>query len=433
MSNLAERVRPLELPSAQPEVFVYAGLGRRAAAYLLDLLILAAAYLWVVTFELALVEAEVASWVTLLWLLVVGPLYFGLYHSYGTGSTPGQLEVGISVRDAATGGLAEPRRALLRSYLGLLPPIVVADLLVAPADERHRTVRDRICGTSVIEIVLPSEQDVPRRPTTPALEAQFEASLPGRRLARARALLRSNRRAIIGPVLATYVGLVAIALVLAPLLLADFTAGDEWGYESLLLWLVLTLLVFVSGIYWTQAVVVVAVESMRVGRPAPVREVFRQILPRVNALTAAIVVLSALGALTYGLAWYVIGLALVPVAARLTLVVPAIVVERRGVLDAFRRSWSLLQGRTWRATGMLVASGFALTALVVVAAIVASLPVAFVADEAAPMTYALAVGIGLLLAALPVSAGLALIGTAWALLYDDARCAGGTSESTRGE
>ena len=45
-------------------------------------------------------QQEIFTWG---WTLVFAPLFFGLYHAYGTGATPGQLELRIGLRDARTG------------------------------------------------------------------------------------------------------------------------------------------------------------------------------------------------------------------------------------------------------------------------------------------------------------------------------------------
>jgi hypothetical protein len=174
-------------------------------------------------------------------------------------------------------------------------------------------------------------------------------------------------------------------------------------------WFVLALAILGSGVYWTQAAMVVAVEEVRVGRPASVARTLRHAATRANALSASLALI--LGFAYLGIV-FVLPLVLL---GRLTLVAPALVLEDRRVLGAFGRSCRLTSGRTWRGFGFVLLSLALLCALPAAALLAAGL--------------LLGVGEGSSWAALvPVAGaavafvvGLTWVGAAWSLLYEDAR------------
>ena len=133
-----------------------------------------------------------------------------------------------------------------------------------------------------------------------------------------------------------------------------------------LFWLGLALMLFGSGVFWTQAVIVTAVEAARTGEiDVSAREVVRRASRRVNALTAALVLLMSPYILTMVArppspsCWG--ARVLLPL---LSLVVPAIVLEDRTVLGAFGRSWRLVTRRAGLTFLLFLASGLLLLATI---------------------------------------------------------------------
>ncbi len=74
----------------------------------------------------------------------------------------------------------------------------------------------------------------------------------------------------------------------------------------------------------------------------------------VSTLVAVVAILAAIAVLIIGI-------------ARFALAIPALVVERLGPVDALRRSWSLVEGSTWRTFGIVLLAGLVLTIIASVA------------------------------------------------------------------
>jgi hypothetical protein len=175
--------------------------------------------------------------------------------------------------------------------------------------------------------------------------------------------------------------------------------------------------VFVSGVYWTQAVIVVAVESARIGEPPPsARTIVKRAAERTNALTIALILLVALASVSI----YTL-FALLLVAARFTLVVPVLELERTSVLGAFRRSWQLTAGRTWNTFGLMLSNSLLVTLAISAALGIASGIVAAATANSGAAVYVGASAAALLAAAIPTSMLLTHVGTQWSLLYYDLR------------
>jgi hypothetical protein len=219
-----------------------------------------------------------------------------------------------------------------------------------------------------------------------------------------------------GPPLLVYLGLVVIATVLIPLLVADFEGDLEQEAGAAVYWLELAVLLFLSGVYWTQAVMVAAVDAIRTGERAHPFDAVRRASRRVNALTVALLLLVVMT----GLSVYTLFIALVLVA-RFALVVPAIALEDDPVLGAFRRSWRLSRRLTGQAFVFCLGSAVALAVSVGIALGVAFWIVGAVVPDAGILAYALAAAFALLLASVPVSWVLAVVGAAWCYFYYDAR------------
>lgn len=414
-------VRPAGLPATTAAVSTDASSPRRAAAFVLDLVLLAAGLLLVLFVGVTIANAEEAEWLALMWVVVVAPLYFALYHAFGgpeggPGATPGQHELGLCLRDIETGERLRLRRALLRSYGGLLAAVsvlpLIVDLLALAAKGGGCAWHDRLFRSAVVRVrgVEPTPADRP--PTTPELSAVFAAGGPLR--PRARALARVRYRELMAPVSVLYLGLVGLATLLVPMMVADLDSNA--AASGLVLWTGLSLLIFLSGIYWTEAVVVTAVEASRTGEHASATRLIRRASEHANALTVALLLLAAL----LLSAIYTLFLVL-PLVARFGLVVPAIVLEDMPVLKAFGRSWQLTRGRTWRALGLLITSGAAVGLTVGLALSVTFGIVAIVIPDAGLWAYCLGAAVVLSLAGVLVSLVLARVGSTWCLFYYDLR------------
>jgi hypothetical protein len=122
---------------------------------------------------------------------------------------------------------------------------------------------------------------------------------------------------------------------------------------ALLGWLGLLLagLVGIAGAFWLQGTLIEAVRDVRDGRAdLSVGETFERVLPSLNRIVIAGILLGI--AIGLGLL-----LLIVPGLVVLTLwifVIPAIVLENRGIGDAFGRSRELVRGNGWSVFGVIV-------------------------------------------------------------------------------
>jgi hypothetical protein len=118
-----------------------------------------------------------------------------------------------------------------------------------------------------------------------------------------------------------------------------------------------------AGIFWLQGALVVAIEDVRDGRAdLSIGETLSRVRPRLNTLTLA-GILAVLGV--------VVGLLLLVVPGLILLtwwlvVVPAIMLEGRGVFESFGRSRELVRGHGWAVFGVLVLTVLILIAVAVV-------------------------------------------------------------------
>jgi len=118
-------------------------------------------------------------------------------------------------------------------------------------------------------------------------------------------------------------------------------------------------LIALAGVFWIQGALVIAIEDVRDGRvDLSIRETLNRVLPRLNTLTLA-GLLAAVG-ITIGFL-----LLIVPGFILITLwllIVPAIMLENRGVFESFGRSRQLVSGHGWSVFGVIV-----LTVLILIA------------------------------------------------------------------
>ncbi len=408
--------------------WVPASLTRRLVAFVLDVVVLAVGFTAALAVGVSLVDEGVVGWLLVVWIAVVAPLYFALYHAFGgpergPGWTPGQHELRICVRDARTGGRISLGRALVRAYGGLVATVLVlpllADLASLMASRDARAWHDRLVGSEVSNARAVSLPTIATAPTAPAQVSVFEpVGRPGARVvARARRLLAANRRILLGSTLLLYLGLLGLGAVLVPLFVSDY-GGSPAGDWYLATWLGIAVLLFASGLYWAQATVSCAVEVVRTGEPGvSLTEIVRRAARRANALSVAVVLLVPLLLLTP----YTMFMLLV-VVARLALVVPVIVLEDETVLGSFGRSWRLTRRKTMSVLGLTVVTLVVLgVAIWLVALAGVSLARVLMPDDIGVSTEGLGAITGLAVASLPLSALTALVGCAWCLLFYDLR------------
>ena len=404
-------------PATEPLSSDLASPLRRAAALGVDLLVLFAGLIGAVTLGAAL-SLELTMWFALAWWIVVAPLYFAFYHGRSTAQTPGEREAGVALRDAKTGACIGIPRSLLRACAALLGTIlvlpVVLDAVALVVGRSRRSPRDRLTGATAIP--LAREQRVPQlRPTAAAAEPVFQPVDRRHRRQRLAAIASPYRRSFFTAALAVYLGLIVLAVVMAPLLIED--AGLDVDAAWLAGWYTLGIVLFVSGVYWTEAAIVVAVEAARVGDPPPSPlAIVRQAAGRVNALSIALVFVLALAAVSL-VTFY----AMLLVLARFAFVVPVLELEDRSVLGAFRRSWHLTAGRTWRTLGQAAGSALLVGLTLGVTLAVANGLVAAATTNAGAAVFVGASAVALLVAAVPISLLLVWVGTDWSLLYYDLR------------
>ena len=422
---IAQAPEPPGPPAPAPAGFgAPAPPGRRAAAYAIDLGLLALGMMLAAGVGLQLATDAVAAGVGIGWVVVVGPLYFALYHAFGgpeggPGATPGEHEVGVFVCDPSNGERLPVRAAVGRAYLGLVSFVLVLPglLVMAQASGARRTWRDRLAGAEVRYLPGSGRTPIELAPTDPSeAEIFVPQGKPGAKLLSRSFRLVKRHPSVAASVLATYVALTVLAALLVPLILTDVTSSNE--ENAFELWTTYAILLFVSGVYWTQATLVTAIESVRVGEPWPgIRETLRRASARVNALTVAMLLVM----LVLPFAYFILPIVLL---GRLCLMVPAIILEDRSVLGGINRSWMLTRGHTWRALGMLVGSAlvlyvtwpFVLTIAFIVTAVGAG-------DTPSVTQFALVASAGLLVASVPVCLLLSVIGSAWCLYFHDLRAA----------
>ena len=407
--------RPREVPGP-------ASVGRRAWATVLDVLLLFGAFVLLMSAGLEI--APTAATMLLLigtWVLVVGPLYFGLYHAFGgpdrgAGATPGQHELRLEVRDADAGGRLQPLTAVRRAYAGLLGAVLVvpaiADAHAAGASDDGRSRRDVRFGSVVWTEPAPVQ---PLAATADAVTDLFARPAGGNPhlLRRSWRMLGRYPRTLILSTLLTFCGLALVAVVLVPLLVGDAGVKESDAFA----WIGIAVALFTSGVFWTQAVLITAMEAIRTGEPdVRPRTVVGRVIVHANALSVTLLLLIAFAYMFGGL-WMLLLPAVL--AARLALLVPPILLEDRRVLESFGRSWTLTEGSTLRCLGLLVFSAAVIAATAGAAMLVAigmvdGVSVGLMGDM-------LLLTGAMLIASVPGSLVIAWLGGAWCLLYYDQR------------
>jgi hypothetical protein len=134
----------------------------------------------------------------------------------------------------------------------------------------------------------------------------------------------------------------------------------------------ISVFIAIAGVFWLQAALVIAVDDVKDGRAdLSLRETLERVRPRLNTLSVAalLVALASIVAailIVIGLFIFIVpGLVLIAVLlwalVRWILVIPAIMLEDRGVFASFRRSTELVRGHAWTVLWVIL-----VTALIVI-------------------------------------------------------------------
>jgi hypothetical protein len=155
--------------------------------------------------------------------------------------------------------------------------------------------------------------------------------------------------------LVVFLALAAIGIVLG-FLLGDFGVFLGW-------------LVSVAGTFWLQGTLIEAVNDVRDGRAdLSLADTFGRVFPKLGTIVVAGVMLAI--ALAIGFALLVVpGLILMTIWIA---VIPAIVLENRGIGESFGRSRELVRGNGWNVFGAIVLTIALLIAVWLVAALLLS-------------------------------------------------------------
>jgi len=142
--------------------------------------------------------------------------------------------------------------------------------------------------------------------------------------------------------------LIAVAAIVFGFVSLVQAAIDSSGQRALL---AVAAGVTILGVLWLQGALVVAVDDIRGGGARlSIGQVFRRVEPRLWTLLG-VGVIAAVGVAGGLILFIVPGLVLLTFWS---MAVPAAVLERRGVIDAFRRSMRLVQGDAWRVFAVIL-------------------------------------------------------------------------------
>ena len=130
------------------------------------------------------------------------------------------------------------------------------------------------------------------------------------------------------------------------------------------------------GAFWLQGALVEAINDVRDGRAdLSIGETFGRVAPRLGPIVG-VSILAGLG-IVVGLALLIVpGLYLLTIWS---MIIPAVVLERKGVFEAFGRSRELVRGNGWPVFGVIVST----ILLLIVTGIVLGIVLSFLPDTAA--------------------------------------------------
>ena len=160
----------LEILTPERAVLGYrlAGVGSRALAHLMDIVIVAASMIliWIVVFAaVGAVDRAVATGLLMFLTFLLPILYFVLSEGLGNGQTLGKRTLGIRVR-MADGTPVGFEAAVLRNLLrpaDMLPPPYLVGLASIFLSDRAQRLGDLVAGT----VVISERQEAPRYAVAP--------------------------------------------------------------------------------------------------------------------------------------------------------------------------------------------------------------------------------------------------------------------------
>src|SRR5881227_267375 len=129
-----------------------------------------------------------------------------------------------------------------------------------------------------------------------------------------------------------------IVFAVLDLLSAAAHSATHHGWVSGVVWGIVAALVGVVGYFWVQAALVATVDDVRDGRAdRSIGETFQAVRPQLLTATLA-GILAALG-VAFGF---------------VLMIIPVVVLERRGVGEAFGRSREIVRGNGWSVFGLIL-------------------------------------------------------------------------------
>jgi glycerophosphoryl diester phosphodiesterase family protein len=135
-----------------------------------------------------------------------------------------------------------------------------------------------------------------------------------------------------------------VAITAIVMVALDLVAALAFGSGSELVWLLVIFLSFV-GTFWVQGALAFAVADVRDGTAdSPIGELYSRVRPVLGTL----VITSLLAGLGIAIGFVLLIAPGLYLLARWALVVPAVVLERRGIGEAFARSSELTSGYRWK-------------------------------------------------------------------------------------
>jgi hypothetical protein len=146
-----------------------------------------------------------------------------------------------------------------------------------------------------------------------------------------------------------FVAITAIVMVALDFVMAlAFAAESD---DNAILVFAIAMLISLVGTFWVQGALSFAVADVRDGRAdSPIGELFSRTGPKLATLIFA----GLLAAIGIGIGFVLLIAPGLYLLARWALIVPAIVLERRGVGEAFARSSALTAGHRWKVLAIVL-------------------------------------------------------------------------------
>lgn len=181
---------------------------------------------------------------------------------------------------------------------------------------------------------------------------------------------------VLSDALAVYRRLLRRSVVIAGLIFAVVSLADALAARHVTFWTrIVSLVVGLVGGLLVQGALVEIVRDLHEGRPsARVGELYERTRGRLETLVGT----SLLFGLGVGIGLLLLIVPGLILAARWSLIVPLVVIERRGTREAFTRSAEIVRGQTGRVLALFVISAFITgVASIVITGVFAFLPTFF--------------------------------------------------------